>query len=147
MARLEQTLGRLSTSPSPRPAAGDAARESSHTTTLRPLPAARKTWTDSTSFVERDPSFECQSYFASQIAELASKSNSDSPEVADQLKTLSSVSSIPVTSTPRFNDESSASSVDHALKREQAPAAFVLKIIRRLEGMVSRAHVMPDPNV
>lgn len=134
MARLEQALEKLSTSPSPggstdHGGGGGSGRDAS----VAPLPAAHTTWTESTGFVERDPSFERQSYLASQIVELAHPASSESPEVADQLRTLSDVSNAPASSTTRRNAAATSSSADHILKREQLPASFVLKIIRFFE--------------
>lgn len=106
------------------------------------MPAAQKTWTESTGFVERDPSFERQSYLASQIAELAHPVSSESREVADELKTLSAVSNTPASSNTSRNTAAVSSDADHVLKREQAPASFVLKIIRYLESRVKNGIVI-----
>lgn len=139
IARLEHALKKLSPSLSPgcsvdlHGGAQDA-----------PVPAAQKTWTESTGFVERDPSFERQSYLASQIAELAHPVSSESREVADELKTLSAVSNTPASSNTSRNTATVSSDADYVLKREQAPASFVLKTIRYLESRVKNGIVIRD---
>ncbi|KAJ6787997.1 hypothetical protein PWT90_01109 [Aphanocladium album] len=136
MARLEQALEKLSTTPSPGNSTDHGSARDGSGSSVAPLPAAQKTWTESTGFVERDPSFERQSYLASQIAELAQPTSSESSEVADQLKTLSAVSNAPASSNTTRSPASAGSNADRILEREQAPASFVLKLIRCLEGTV-----------
>ncbi|OAR01878.1 hypothetical protein LLEC1_05826, partial [Akanthomyces lecanii] len=153
ISRLEHALEKLSTSPSPG-CSNDVhgGSQDGNGASLAPVPAAKKTWTESTGFVERDPSFERQSYLASQIAELAHPASSESREVADELKTLSAVSNTPASSNKSRNTATVSSDADHVLKREQAPASFVLKITRYLESRVKNGnkplllivHPIPD---
>ncbi|TQW07164.1 hypothetical protein V2A60_000816 [Cordyceps javanica] len=137
IARLEQALEKLSTSPSPGCSIDlNATSRDGRSSSVAPAPPAQKTWTESTGFVERDPSFERQSYLASQIAELAHPGSSESREVADELRTLSDVSSVPASSNTSRNAALAGLRSDHVLKREQVPSSFVLKIIRYLESRV-----------
>ncbi|PMB73106.1 putative transcriptional regulatory protein C11D3.07c [Beauveria bassiana] len=137
IARLEQALEKLSASPSPRCSFDfNGNNRDDNSASVAPLAATQKTWTESTGFVERDPSFERQSYLASQIAELAHPASSESREVADQLKTLSAVSSVPASSNTSRNAAQAASHSNLILKREQVSSNFVLKIIRYLESRV-----------
>ncbi|OAA71467.1 C6 transcription factor [Cordyceps fumosorosea ARSEF 2679] len=139
ISRLEQALEKLSTSPSPGCAidlsatSRDGRRDAS---AVAPVSASQKTWTESTGFVERDPSFERQSYLASQIAELAHPSSSESREVADQLKTLSAVSRATASTNTSRGAALAGSSAENLLIREKVPSSFVLKIIRYLESRV-----------
>ncbi|KAM3514410.1 hypothetical protein MY11210_001964 [Beauveria gryllotalpidicola] len=156
IARLEQALEKLSASPSPPRCSFDlngGSNRDDNSASVAPLPATQKTWTESTGFVERDPSFERQSYLASQIAELAHPASSESREVADQLKTLSAVSSVPASSNTSRSAALAASNSNHILKREQVSSSFVLKIIRYLESRVKNETkpllliVHPIPNL
>ncbi|EGX90690.1 C6 transcription factor [Cordyceps militaris CM01] len=152
--RLEQALEKLSTSPSPSCSfdPGATSRDGRSASVLPVAAATQRTWTDSTGFVERDPSFERQSYLASQIAELAHPASAESSEVADQLKTLSDVSSAPARSNTSRSTALAGPRADPVLKREQVPSSFVLKIIRYLESRVKNGakplllivHPIPD---
>ncbi|OAA80573.1 C6 transcription factor [Akanthomyces lecanii RCEF 1005] len=156
IARLEHALEKLSTSPSPGCSIDiHGGTQDGNGSSVAPVPAAQKTWTESTGFVERDPSFERQSYLASQIAELAHPASSESRQVADELKTLSAMSNTPASSNTSRNTAAVSSDADYVLKREQVPASFVLKIIRYLESRVKNAnkplllivHPIPDLDV
>lgn len=144
IARLEQALEKLTTGSSPGSTCGGISvgeGRGSNGDSVTPMAAVPKTWTESSGFVERDPSFERQSYLASQIVELASPASAGSAEVADQLKTLSAMSNVPVTSKPRRLTKGTGP--DHILKRDQAPASFVLKVIRFLESCLSTLESPP----
>lgn len=131
ITRLEQALSKLTTEGSPSSTGHSVVHDGSAAVT--PLPAHQKAWTESASFVERDPSFEHQSLLASQSAELSNPTTAESAEFADQVKTLNAVSHAPMPTRSRREPTLVGSGSDHILKREQIPAAFVLRIVRILE--------------
>lgn len=104
--------------------------------TVGTLDVGERAWSDTPTCIEREPSFERQSYMAAQIPELSVPEATGSPAFASYLRTLKDAVSPPGESKPRV-EKLLASSPVHMVR---IPADFVLQLIRVLNSTLYLFH-------
>lgn len=113
------------------------AAKSNKSQTTDPVPSLAelgKPWTETATYVERDPSFERQSLMAGQFMELAVPSGS--PTVANQFKALNDAVTTPESDTATMRQK--IRSATGAVQMDHVPANFVLQLIRYLSCKKTR---------
>ncbi|CEJ87818.1 hypothetical protein VHEMI04523 [[Torrubiella] hemipterigena] len=133
LVRLENALENLSTTSQPSTTVATSSTVSPPlqiSEAVDTVDVQKLAWLDTPTCVEREPSFERQTFMVSQIPELSVSGAATSPTVASELQTLTKAASSQNEPKPRIGRTLATPSV----QMQRIPADFVLQVIRVLNA-------------